>query len=88
MFDRAGLWANMGAHGFTVIDVYSGGPADRAGLKAGDDIVSVDGRVAGRDMSLPEFRQCLKGTPDTALTLNVRRGTQSLVVEIILRDLV
>ena len=88
VFDRAGLWANMGAHGFTVIDVYSGGPADRAGLKAGDDIVSVDGRVAGRDMSLPEFRQCLKGTPDTALTLNVRRGTQSLVVEIILRDLV
>jgi hypothetical protein len=88
VFDRAGLWANLGGHGFTVIDVYSGGPADQAGLKTGDDIVSVDGRAAGGDMSLPEFRQYLKGTPGTSVTLNILRGGQSLVVKVTLRDFV
>jgi Aspartyl protease/PDZ domain len=88
VFDRAGLWANLGGHGFTVIDVISGGPADHAGLKAGDDIVSVDGRVAGGEMSLPEFRQYVKGALGTSLTLNILRGKQSLQITVILRDLV
>jgi hypothetical protein len=88
VFDRAGLWANLGGHGFTVIDVISDGPADRAGLKAGDDIVSVDGRLAGSEMSLPEFRQYAKGAPGTSLTLNILRGDQSLQLTVILRDLV
>jgi hypothetical protein len=88
VFDRAGLWANLGDHGFTVVDVISGGPADRAGLKAGDDIVSVDGRIAGGEMSLPEFRQYAKRAPGTPLTLSILRGNQSLQLKIILHDLV
>jgi hypothetical protein len=88
VFDRAGLWANLGDHGFTVVDVFSGGPADRAGLKAGDDIVSVDGRIAGGEMSLPEFRQYAKRAPGTTLTLSILRGNQSLQLKITLRDLV
>jgi hypothetical protein len=88
VFDRAGLWANLGDHGFIVIDVISGGPADRAGLKWGDNIVSVDGRVAGGEMSLPDFRQYVKGAPGTSLTLNVLRGNQNLKITLILRDLV
>jgi hypothetical protein len=88
VFDRAGLWANLGNHGFIVIDVISGGPADRAGLKGGDNIVSVDGRVAGGEISLPDFRQYVKGAPGTSLTLNVLRGNQNLKITLILRDLV
>lgn len=68
--------------------ISSGGPADRAGLKGGDNIVSVDGRVAGREMSLPDFRQYVKGAPGTSLTLNVLRGNQNLEIRLILRDLV
>jgi hypothetical protein len=88
VFDRAGLWANLGGHGFTVIDVIGEGPAELAGLKVGDDIVSVDGRAAGGEMSLPEFREYAKGAPGTSLTLNVLRGNQSLQLTVILRDLV
>jgi hypothetical protein len=88
VFDRAGLWANLADHGFIVIDVISGGPADRAGLKGGDNIVSVDGRVAGGEMSLPDFRQYVKGSPGTSVTLNVLRGNQNLKITLILRDLV
>jgi len=88
IFDRAGLWANLDAHGFTVVDVYSGGPAEGAGLREGDEIVSVDGRAAGAEMSLPEFRQYLKGAPGTTVTLNILRGNQALRVTVILRDLV
>jgi hypothetical protein len=88
VFDRAGLWANLGSHGFTVVEVISGGPADRAGLKAGDDIVSVDGRVAGAEMSLPEFRRYTKAAPGTSVTLKILRGNQSLQLTVILRDLV
>jgi hypothetical protein len=88
VFDRAGLWANLGDHGFTVVDVIKGGPADRAGLRAGDDIVSVDGKVAGSELSLPDFRLYTKGSPGTILNLDVVRGNQTMTFTVILRDLV
>ena len=88
VFDRAGLWANLGSHGFVVVDVISGGAADRAGLKADDEIVSVDGKLAGDEMSLPEFRQVQRGAPGTSLVLKVLRGTTSLQITFVLQDLV
>ena len=41
---------NVNAYGVYVVDVVQGGPADKAGLKAGDRIVSIDGtEIAQKD---------------------------------------
>ena len=41
---------NVSAYGVYVVDVVQGGPADKAGLKAGDRIVSIDGtEIAQKD---------------------------------------
>lgn len=88
VFNRAGFWANLGGGGFEVIDVYAGSPAAEAGLKNGDHIMAVDGRAAGRDLSLPDFRMRMKEAPGTKLTLDVMRGGQKLQLVITLRDLI
>ncbi len=43
--DRAGVWIERGARGFEVVDVVAGGPADAAGVTAGDVIVAIDGQA-------------------------------------------
>ena len=88
VFDRAGLWANLGPKGFDVVDIISGAPAAEAGLRTGDTIVGVDGRKAGTEISLSDFRLRLKGAPGTTLVLDVLRGPQQLRLTVKLRDLV
>jgi hypothetical protein len=88
VFDRAGLWVNLNDQGFVVIDVIGGGPAATAGLKANDEIVSVDGKVSGSELTLPDFRGYMKGAPGTSLMLNVLRGDQKLRIKLVLRDLI
>ena len=41
-----GLHGRTGAGGVEVVEVYAGGPADRAGLQVGDTIETIDGRPA------------------------------------------
>lgn len=88
VFNRAGIWANLGGGGFEVIDVFAGSPAAEAGLKVGDHIVAVDGKQAQRELSLPDFRTRMKEAPGTKLTLDVMRGGQKLQIVVTLRDLV
>ena len=58
--DRGGIWLERGAGGFAVVDVVAAGPAAQAGLKAGDVIVEINGRVWS-DVSLPALREALRG---------------------------
>jgi hypothetical protein len=88
VFNRAGIWANLGGAGFEVIDVFAGSPAEEAGLKTGDHILAVDGRQAQRDISLPDFRSRMREAPGTKLTLDVERGGKKLQIAVTLRDLV
>ena len=88
VFNRAGIWANLGGGGFEVIDVFADSPAAEAGLKVGDRIVAVDGKQAQRDISLPDFRTRMKEAPGTKLTLDILRGGQKLQIIVTLRDLV
>jgi hypothetical protein len=88
VFNRAGIWANLGGGGFEVIDVFAGSPAADAGLKVGDHIVAIDGKQAQRDITLPDFRTRMKEAPGTKLTLEVMRGGQKLQIVVTLRDLV
>jgi carboxyl-terminal processing protease len=53
-----------------IVDVISGGPADRGGLKAGDRIVQVDGQTM-RDISTDVAADKLKGDEGTAVRLVV-----------------
>lgn len=88
VFDQAGLWANLGAKGFDVVDVVRGAPAAEAGLRNGDTIVSVDGRGAGSELSLSDFRMRLRERPGTKLALVILRDGQRLKLTITLRDLI
>jgi Aspartyl protease/PDZ domain len=86
--DRAGFWANASGDAFLVVDVTQGGPADQAGLKAGDRIMVVNGKRAVADVTLPDLRLLKKAPPSTNMILEVVRGTERRTINILLKDLV
>ncbi|GGT10317.1 peptidase S41 [Streptomyces tanashiensis] len=73
-----------GASGVRVTRVQPGGPAERAGLRAGDRLVSVDGRPVD-GLSVSEVVSLLRGdgVPGSPVALRVERGraawTQTLL---------
>nr|HEX4318461.1 aspartyl protease family protein [Kofleriaceae bacterium] len=86
-YDRAGVWMGLApdARAFVAVDVIAGGPADAAGLHAGDRIVAIDG-VATEQLVLPDVRERMRRTaPGTAVTLTLDGGREVVVT---LRDLV
>lgn len=68
------------AWGAVLGDVYPGGPADRAGLKLGDMILSLDGKPVenGRQFDVVLYRKPI-GQP---VTLEVGRGEDRLTVKV------
>jgi len=56
----------------TITELYKDQPADKAGLKPGDQFISVDGQSAvGR--SLEELDEIMRGFPGTTMNLVIRR---------------
>jgi C-terminal processing protease CtpA/Prc len=87
-FDRAGLWLNRGDGFFEVIDVIAGGPAEEAGVRAGNRVVAVDG-VAAAGIALPDLRLRLRtDPPGTRVRLRLLSDGAEREVTVILRDLV
>ena len=75
---------NVSAYGVYVVDVVQGGPADKAGLKAGDRIVSIDGtEIAQRDDLGTLIQQHTAG--DT-LSITVARDGQMQTVSLTLGE--
>ena len=59
----------------TVIEVVSGGPSEKIGMRAGDRIVKVDGEdVAGIGITNEQVLKKLRGECGTPVTLGVRRA--------------
>lgn len=56
----------------TVMGLVKGQPADKAGLKVGDQILEVDGRDA-KGKTMDEFNQIARGFPGSSMRLKVRR---------------
>jgi Aspartyl protease/PDZ domain len=82
-FDRSGMWINDSQGGFEIVDVTAKGPADTAGLKKNDVIVSVDGKPAG-EIKLADLRQRLRNeAPGTKVKLGLQSGK---MVTLTLRD--
>lgn len=71
---KAGIGATISKRfGFAaVVSVIPGGPADRAGLQAGDIIEALEGRST-RNLSIAEIRNALNGAKGSHVTFSVVR---------------
>lgn len=69
-----GIGAELGIKGgiLTVVAPLDGAPAEKAGLRAGDKIIKIDGKVAG-DMSIDEAVDHIRGKKGTSVTLTIFR---------------
>lgn len=65
----------------SVVEVYEGSPAARAGLERGDIVISVDGHL-GTDESLDDFVQRIRGEEGTSIEMVYKRGDQEKTIEI------
>ncbi len=81
-FQTEGRYRGIGARSeqmgdyITITELYRDQPADQAGLKPGDQIISVDGQSAvGR--TLVEMESVMRGFPGTTMNLVVRRPGES-----------
>jgi hypothetical protein len=87
-YDRAGMWMNVDDAGFKIVDVTKGGPAEEAGVKSGDVIMQVDGKLA-LDIHLYDLRQRLRDDPPgTVVSFTVKRGEKTQTIKVTLRDLI
>ncbi|MDE2049778.1 MAG: S41 family peptidase [Gammaproteobacteria bacterium] len=60
-----------------IVSAIQGSPAERAGLRAGDEIVAIDGKGVGSDVS--GAIEHMRGVSGSTVTLTIRRaGTQGL----------
>ncbi|MGB3088309.1 MAG: S41 family peptidase [Phycisphaerae bacterium] len=86
---RTGRYSGIGAtvarrNGRVVIEhVFKGGAAERAGLEAGDEVLSVTGEPVA-DLTLDEISARLRGKAGTKVTLSVRSGDQDEPREVVL----
>ncbi len=63
----------------TITEIFKDQPADKAGLKVGDQIVEVDGKDA-KGKSVDELASIMRGTPGSLMTLTILRpGSDNLM---------
>lgn len=67
----------------TVINPIDGTPADKAGLKAGDQILAIDGQPI-TNMQVDDVEDKLRGDPGSKVTLNVLHKEQTKPVDVVL----
>jgi carboxyl-terminal processing protease len=71
-----------------VVSVLPGSPAEKAGIEPTDIFESIEGKST-RDMSLPEIRSLLEGTPGSTLNVSVVRARRAEPQKIVItRDVV
>ena len=74
----------VNAYGIYVTDVVKGGPADKAGLKVGDRIVSIDGTEVAQKTDLGTIIQ--QHSAGDTLSITVARGGQMQTVSLTLGE--
>lgn len=81
-FDRSGMWLMLDGANFKVLDVFSGSPADKAGVRTGDVVTAVDHKPTVT-LFLPTVREHLSNP----LTKSVTVSIESRDVVILLQNL-
>ncbi len=87
-FDGIGVQFSIQKDTIVIIDIISGGPSEKVGLRAGDRIVNVDSElVAGVGVSNAKVMKLLKGKSGTEVNVSVVRNQKNQVFDfIIVRD--
>lgn len=87
-FEGIGVQFNMNGDTLMVIQPVSGGPSEKAGIMAGDRIISVnDTAIAGVKMKTEEIMRRLRGPKGSKVKLGVlRRGIQEVLTFMVTRD--
>lgn len=67
-----------------IVSVTAGGPAEKAGLQAGDAITTIDGDPVSNDGA--ENAKRLAGKTNTSVVVTVKRGEQELTVPVIRKN--
>jgi len=89
VFDRSGLWLNDAGQALLVIDVTAGGPGERAGIRAGERVRSVDGANIAPGSLIPLRERFLRDPPGTKLELEIEaENGERRAVTLTLADLV
>ncbi|MVT07416.1 S41 family peptidase [Chitinophaga tropicalis] len=70
-YGGVGVSVNTDSERTVIADVYEGSPIDKAGIKPGDIIVSLDGKNA-KGMDQDDISRLLKGAPGSSLDLVVK----------------
>lgn len=65
-----------------LLAVYEGSGAEVAGLRAGDHIISVDGRTIAELGGAAAALEAVRGESGTSVTLGIRRGTDTFTVSV------
>ncbi|MDA8326458.1 MAG: S41 family peptidase [Nitrospiraceae bacterium] len=87
-FGGLGIEIGIKDETLTVIAPIDGTPADKAGIKAGDKIVKIDGQ-ATRDISLFDAVKKMRGPKGTSVTLSIwREGFKKPSDFVIVRDVI
>lgn len=80
-FSGVGISFNLLNDSINVLEVISGGPSEKAGLLAGDKIVSInDTIVAGQKWSDVKVRASLRGPKGSVVKLGIKRHTSNKVL--------
>jgi len=87
-FEGVGIQFNMLNDTLLVIAVTAGGPSEKAGIRAGDRIINVDGEtIAGVNSSNTDIIKKLRGKKGTQVHIEIlRKGHKELIPFDIVRD--
>lgn len=76
-YEGIGVSYRLESGSFRILRVFTGSPAEAAGLRAGDVIIAVDGKdVTGMDQT--ELAKLVKGEKGSEVVIRVRRGSEEL----------
>ncbi len=78
-----GLYAENQSGQVVITIVFPGGSAEKAGVKMGDELLSIDGVSLDKDTDSSEAGLMLRGEPDTTVHLQVKRQDQVLDFDLV-----
>ena len=82
-FDGIGIVFNAMTDTITVLSVVPQGPSDKAGVRAGDRVIRIDGRdVAGQKIPQDSMVRMMRGPRGTKVMLSVERARLDELVDI------